>query len=134
MGIDYKKLSSYSLCMGRRKQGTLLPIELKILQVVEELDSADRQAYGFALASALSAQEGKKLTAHGTLYKALARMTEAALLDSHWEDPEIAESEGRPRRRLYTITNSGRAALSLAAARVVSVPTAAPKVFRSVHP
>lgn len=76
--------------------------------------SEDSDAYGFSVASALSAQGGKKLTAHGTLYKALARMTEAGLLEAHWERPEIAESQGRPRRRLYRVTENGEGALALA--------------------
>lgn len=101
--------------MGRRKPGTLLPIELRILMAIEEMASEDSDAYGFSVASALSAQGGKKLAAHGTLYKALARMTEAGLLEAHWEDPEIAESQSRPRRRLYSVTDHGKGALATAA-------------------
>ncbi|MBA3339480.1 MAG: PadR family transcriptional regulator, partial [Geodermatophilaceae bacterium] len=52
----------------------------------------------------------------GTLYKALGRLTNAGLLDSWWEDPAIAEGEGRPRRRLYRITGAGVQAWSTARA------------------
>ena len=100
--------------MGRRKAGILLPLELHILMTIEEIVSKGSDAYGFSVASALSAQGGKKLTAHGTLYKALARMTEAGLLEAHWESPEIAESQGRPRRRLYSVTDNGNGALAAA--------------------
>ncbi len=65
----------------------------------------------FGLAEALSEAHGRRLIAHGTLYKALARMLEAV-----WEDPEPAERERRPRRRLYAITAEGRTALARATA------------------
>lgn len=98
--------------MGRRKPGTLIPLEVRILTSIEEMTSKGGDAYGFSVASALSAHGGKKLTAHGTLYKALARLTEAGLLDAQWESPDIAESQGRPRRRLYSITDDGKDALA----------------------
>ena len=47
----------------------------------------------------------RSLTGHGTLYKALSRLEEFGLLASHWEDP--AAAEGRPRRRLYELTERG---------------------------
>jgi PadR family transcriptional regulator PadR len=34
----------------------------------------------------------------------------AGLLQSRWEDPDIAMEQGRPRRRLYRITASGQRA------------------------
>jgi DNA-binding PadR family transcriptional regulator len=51
------------------------------------------------------------LTAHGTLYKALDRMERMGLLESRWEDPEVAAAQGRPRRRLYRVTGQGERAL-----------------------
>ncbi|MGK3957661.1 PadR family transcriptional regulator [Arthrobacter sp. R4] len=98
------------------------------------MGAAGSEAYGFSVASALSVQGGKKLTAHGTLYKALARMTEAGLLKSHWESPEIAESQGRPRRRLYSITNNGRGALAAASRTGAPVRIVAPPSFKPVRP
>ena len=47
----------------------------------------------------------RSLTAHGTLYKALARLEDLGLLTSRWED--VAATEGRPRRRLYELTGHG---------------------------
>lgn len=47
----------------------------------------------------------ERLTAHGTLYKALGRLEEFGLLTSRWED--AATAEGRPRRRLYELTSQG---------------------------
>lgn len=118
--------------MGRRKPGTLLPLELRILTTIEEMGSGGSEAYGFSVASALSVHEGRKLTAHGTLYKALARMTEAGLLAARWEDPDIAESQGRPRRRLYSITDNGRGALAMAS-QTAPVRVVVPPAFRPVR-
>ena len=39
-------------------------------------------------------------------------MERAGLLSSVWEDPDRAAEEGRPRRRLYSITSDGRVALA----------------------
>lgn len=94
--------------MARRRPGTLFPLELDILDVGTVLQSTEGSFYGFAIARQLAGDEGA-LTAHGTLYKALSRMTEAGLIEARWEDPSIAEAEGRPRRRLYQVTGEGAA-------------------------
>lgn len=112
--IDLEKLSSYSLNMPRRKAGTLLPLEVRILEIAQKAQSDGTLMYGFALASALSEDGGKTLTSHGTLYKALARLADGGLLETEWEDPEKAELEGRPRRRLYRISSMGSGALNAA--------------------
>lgn len=98
----------------RRKPGAVLPLEAAILAAAVALSAAGTARFhGFLLAKHLRDAEGAKLlTAHGTLYKALSRMEKAGLLASQWEDPDVAAEEGRPRRRLYEITASGRAALA----------------------
>lgn len=102
--------------MPRRKPGTLLPLEVRVLEVAKQSQSDRTPMYGFALASALSEDGGKSLAGHGTLYKALGRLADAGLLETEWEDPENAEAEGRPRRRLYRISSKGIAALGAAGA------------------
>jgi len=97
--------------MPRRKKGAILPIEYDILAAGLDSQASTGSFYGFALAQTL-AEGGHALTAHGTLYKALSRMTEAGLLTAEWEDPSFAESAGRPRRRLYAVTGAGATALS----------------------
>jgi PadR family transcriptional regulator PadR len=98
----------------RRKPGTLLPLEIDILEAGLGLE----RFHGFELAKALANEPGPGgLTAHGTLYKALQRLEDAGLLSSRWEDPEIAAGEGRPRRRLYQVTGLGEQALSATRAR-----------------
>jgi PadR family transcriptional regulator, regulatory protein PadR len=91
----------------RRKPGTLLPLETEILEAaLSMLRDGEATFHGFALAQRLRAESGSRsLTAHGTLYKALGRLEEFGLLASEWEDG--AAAEGRPRRRLYELTNQG---------------------------
>jgi PadR family transcriptional regulator, regulatory protein PadR len=93
--------------MPRRKPGTLLPIETEILATALSLLRGGQAAFhGFALAQRLRSESGSRsLTAHGTLYKALGRLEEFGLLTSAWEDG--ATVEGRPRRRLYELTERG---------------------------
>lgn len=104
--------------MARRKPGELLPIEYSILAAAT---SASRRGevefHGFEIAQRMSDHEdARRLTAHGTLYKALGRMETAGLLESRWEDPDLASAEGRPRRRLYSVTALGAAAHARASA------------------
>jgi DNA-binding PadR family transcriptional regulator len=98
----------------RRKEGTLLPLEVSILEAAIDLGRRDEQEFhGFAVAREIrEREEARSLTAHGTLYKALERMQRMGLLDSRWEDPNAAAEEGRPRRRLYRITRAGEQALA----------------------
>jgi PadR family transcriptional regulator PadR len=93
--------------MSRRKPGTLLPLEVEILEVaLSMLRSGQATFHGFGLARTMREQSGSRsLTAHGTLYKALGRLEEFGLLASRWED--AAAAEGRPRRRLYELTRQG---------------------------
>lgn len=93
--------------MPRRKPGTLLPLEIEILDVaLSLLRSGQATFHGFGLAVAMrAASESRALTAHGTLYKALGRLEELGLLASRWEEAGLGG--GRPRRRLYELTMQG---------------------------
>jgi PadR family transcriptional regulator, regulatory protein PadR len=96
----------------------LLPLELTILEAAIDLRrSGAEEFHGFAVAKHIAEEaEARTLTAHGTLYKALDRMQRAGLLESRWEDPNVAAAEGRPRRRLYHVTGLGAQALAAAPA------------------
>ena len=87
-------------------------MEAAILSAGLELRNAgEPDFHGFQLAKELRDQDdARRLTAHGTLYKALDRMERAGLLESRWEDPEVAVEQGRPRRRLYRVTGNGERA------------------------
>ena len=98
--------------MPRRRDGHLLVLEAEILATGLELQNTGTPFHGFLLASRMAGDGARPLTAHGTLYKALARMTAAGLLEAEWEEPSISEREGRPRRRLYRVTGAGSLALA----------------------
>jgi DNA-binding PadR family transcriptional regulator len=100
----------------RRKAGSLVPFEVAILDTLLELRRhGTAEAHGFLIASNLrQIGDDRRLTAYGTLYKALDRLAESGAIDRRWEDPEIAAMEGRPRRRYHRITLSGEAARAAA--------------------
>lgn len=98
--------------MPRRRADQLLPLELDILAAGLALQAEEGAFHGFLLASRMAGDGARPLTAHGTLYKALARMAASGMLESTWEDPAISEREGRPRRRLYRVTGEGATALA----------------------
>jgi PadR family transcriptional regulator PadR len=98
----------------RRKEGALVPLEVSILEAVLELRSdGTAEAHGFLLAKQVrDGRQARRLTAYGTLYKALDRLERAGHLSSRWEDPLIAARDRRPRRRFYRVTLTGEAALA----------------------
>jgi PadR family transcriptional regulator PadR len=92
-----------------RRPGVLLPLERRILEIA--LSHAADGVYGFALAKELADERGTtRLIAHGTLYKALGRLSQAGLLTAEWEEASIAQTETRPRRRVYRVTAQTAAA------------------------
>lgn len=112
----------------RRKAGGLLDIEARLLGVLVKSTThspgAGAEMHGFGLAKLLADGDGsRRLTGHGTLYKALSRLESAGLVVSRWED-EAVDRAGRPRRRLYRITADGRAALATYRAASVARPQA----------
>lgn len=100
----------------RRKPNALVPLEVAILDALIDLRRRGTpEAHGFLIASQLRAiGDERRLTAYGTLYKALDRLAESGAVESRWEDPEIAAGDGRPRRRYHRITPAGEAARAAA--------------------
>jgi DNA-binding PadR family transcriptional regulator len=98
----------------RRKAGSLVPLEVEILEASVTLRARGlHEAHGFLLARTVAeGTDAKRLTAYGTLYKALDRLERGGLLESRWEDPEYAAEAARPRRRFYRITAIGESALA----------------------
>jgi DNA-binding PadR family transcriptional regulator len=89
----------------------LLPLEETILEIgLRRLRDRDAEFYGFAMATELDESDGRRLTAHGTLYKVLERLERNGLLVSRWEEADEVE-EGRPRRRLYQVSDQAEGAL-----------------------
>jgi PadR family transcriptional regulator, regulatory protein PadR len=117
----------------QRKQGNILPIEERILAAGVGLRrSGTPEFHGYLLAKTLRDREqARRLTAHGTLYKALDRLEQAGLLTSRWEDAQLAAEARRPRRRLYSVTGAGQRALARALA---DRPTSAPRAELDLGP
>jgi PadR family transcriptional regulator len=105
----------------RRKTGSLVPLEVAILEAAAELQTAGQaDAHGYLLARLVrDTRHARRLTAYGALYKALTRLERDGYLGSRWEDPTAAADEGRPRRRFYRLTLEGEGAL--AEARLAAV-------------
>lgn len=108
----------------KRRPGELLPLERRILEITA---TRRDEIHGFALAEELGRGDKKRLIGHGTLYKALDRLREQGLLESHWEDHETAERERRPRRRLYRITDGGRLAIAATTSKRARAKPGAPR-------
>lgn len=56
----------------------------------------------------------------GTVYPVLRRLEFQGCLASAWEDEDEAHDEGRPRRRMYTLTRHGHELAARAAERLES--------------
>lgn len=110
--------------MRRKGDSQLVPLELSILAAgVEMRRGGVVEFHGYAIARELrEGGEARRLTAHGTLYRALERLEQRGLLTSRVEDPAVAEVERRPRRRLYRVTAAGVAASRAASAPSSSAP------------
>lgn len=96
-----------------------MAIEEDILDVALTLKAKGSESFhGFAAAKLIRTnRDAQRLTSQGTLYKALGRLERAGLLASEWEDADTAAEEGRPRRRLYHVTDLGERALTMARAQ-----------------
>ena len=57
----------------------------------------------------------------GTVYPTLGRLKKRGYVTSRWERQEVAEREGRPRRRYYELTAEGRTALAEGVSRMASL-------------
>jgi PadR family transcriptional regulator PadR len=63
----------------------------------------------------------------GTIYPALRRLEALELVTSDWEKDLKARKEGRPRRRYYELTKTGKEQLREAEARFMAVGRLFPK-------
>jgi PadR family transcriptional regulator, regulatory protein PadR len=96
----------------RRKPGQLVPLEIAICVCAATLRRDGIAVFhGYEIAKRIGEESGHRLlAAYGTLYRALGRLEAMGLLDSRWEDPQIAARENRPGRRLYALTAAGETA------------------------
>ena len=94
------------------------PLGYATLAVLKAL--ADGRRYGFDVID----QTGLP---SGTVYPALATLTRKKLVTARWEDEDVAQAEGRPRRRYYEVTRQGAVALGEAMRRFDALGLAAPR-------
>jgi DNA-binding PadR family transcriptional regulator len=86
----------------------VLPIDGRVLAEGFRIHrEGGREFYGLQVANRLG-------TAKIGVYRSLRRLTELGLVDRWWEDQDVATSEGRPRRRLYSLNERGEDALPYA--------------------
>ena len=89
------------------------------------LDALQRGAtYGFDIIDRTGLQAG-------TVYPILRRLEEARLVKSRWESVTHAREEGRPSRRLYTLTAAGHAHTAEVRARFPSLFSAEARRLRA---
>ena len=119
-GVANRNLPSYTLQMPRRRAGTLINLEARIL----EATFVGREVHGYQIAQLVDGD--RPLVGRGTIYKALARLEGMGFMESRWEDAELAFAASRPRRRLYRITAAGEAALSNPHPSTPTLPTRRP--------
>ena len=82
-------------------------------RTLELRQSGQPEAHGYLLANVVQdIRNARRLTAYGTLYKALTRLEREGYLASRWEDPHAAAVDARPRRRFYRLTLEGEAAVA----------------------
>ena len=118
----------------RRKAGQLVPLEIAICDAAARLRRRGiNEFHGYEIAKRIGEDvDSKLLTAYGTLYRALGRLESMGLLESRWEDPQIAANENRPGRRLYSMT--GAAEEALAAQRKMAAAKAPKRARRKLVP
>src|SRR5690242_8540274 len=86
--------------MARKSQQSGPRMTLHTLAVLQAmLEDPTSAHYGLEIANAVNFPTG-------TVYPILARLETAGWVSSNWENVTPSE-EGRPRRRLYTLTGSG---------------------------
>jgi DNA-binding PadR family transcriptional regulator len=117
----------------RRKSGALVPLESDICASAAELRGRGvDEFHGYELAKQLAkSADRQRLTAYGTLYRALNRLEDMGLLSSRWEDPTEATRERRPLRRLYTLTARGEAVVNEARKVAAQAARAGRRVARA---
>ena len=79
------------------------PLGITSLQILAAI--RDGSTYGLDLVTRTGLPSG-------TVYPTLSRLKKSGLVQARWEDQRSADREGRPRRRYYSLTPDGAAALA----------------------
>lgn len=102
--------------MDKFRPETFLPLTPVAFEILLAL--ADQDRHGYSIMQEVDERSGGAVTLHaGTLYRALARLLESALIQELDERPAEGDDE---RRRYYRLTPHGRAVAAAEAARLAS--------------
>ena len=94
-------------------RGSIVPIVLALLK--------DRPMYGYEIVKVVNARTNGRLEwKEGTLYPTLHRLHSSGLLSAKWADAPNDEAPGR-KRKYYTITGKGQAALAEARLKIAEL-------------
>ncbi len=99
------------------------PLGYATLAVLQAL--ADGHPYGFDVIDHTGLPSG-------TVYPALSTLERKELVESRWEEKDVAHSGRRPRRRYYRVTPEGAAALQAAMERFGAIGLRTPPVTPKV--
>ncbi len=99
-------------------RGSLRPVEFHIL-----LSLAAGERHGYGIIQDIEARGEASVPDVGTMYRALARLVEAGLIEAAARRP--AADAGDERRNYYRITEPGRRAATVEARRLESLTRAA---------
>jgi PadR family transcriptional regulator PadR len=113
---DAHEVAAALAALGDAARTRLTPQQAEVMAAV--LESESEESYGYELARACNAPTG-------SMYKVLGRLEERGFVQSRVEDADAAEAEGRPQRRLYSLTPSGESELARwRAGRLMRSPSA----------
>ena len=93
------------------------PLGYATLAVLQAL--ADGYPYGFDVIDHTGLPSG-------TVYPALSTLTRKGFVEVHWEEEDVAHSDGRPRRKYYEVTAEGSTALQAGMERFGAIGLRAP--------
>lgn len=104
--------------LGLGRHTPLRPVEFHIL-----LSLASEERHGYGIIQDIQARGEASIPDVGTMYRALARMAEAGLIEA--SDRRPAPDSGEERRNYYRITRTGRRVARAEAQRLESLTQAA---------
>jgi DNA-binding PadR family transcriptional regulator len=101
--------------MDKFRPDTFLPLTPVAFEILLAL--ADGERHGYSILQEVESRSGCTVALHaGTLYRALARLLESALIDELTESPD--PTSGDERRRYYRLTARGIAVARAEVARL----------------
>lgn len=106
---------------NRRSADDQLPLRSVEFHILLSLSAGERHGYG--IIQDIQARGDAPVPDVGTMYRALARMAEAGLIEPASRRP--AADAGDERRNYYRITDEGRRVASVAARRLEALTRAA---------